>query len=633
MNKDFSLRYGNRYFSSASVNPAETPEGAVYALDDCVRITQKITSYPEADALEWVLYFENVGKDNSPILSDIRDADVLLPFDTLEKAVPGFRPEAGFPAVITMNGMEPGDYYWENDRRSAREYGFTTEYLGKSQKTKTFENVSGRSSDGMMPFFDVTANGEGYIAAIGWTGDWRASFTLEEKGIRVVTGLKETGFYLKPGEKLRTSSILFMRYEKGEDKYNKFRSLIRRHYSHCLAGSKREGLLAAELWGGLPSAEMIKRIREFKERGIGFEDIWIDAGWYGNCTNCNDAFSGDWSIHTGEWEVNKRVHPGELKDVAEEAEKAGMHLMLWIEPERAVNGTRLTKEHPYWFLTLPGAGSSILDYGNEEAWQYVYDLVAGYAENLHLSCYRQDFNTDLTSYFRENDEENRRGITEIYHITGMYRLWDALHARFPELLIDNCSSGGRRIDIETVRRAIAFFRSDYQCNFNADPEVLQVHNAGIQQYLPYNGCTNKTKSDTYSIRSSYSSSWGGAFYNAYFQSMDEADFAWAKKTLDEYRSIRRYFSRDFHNLGSAVYDETAWTIFQYHDPEDQSGVILAFRRSASPFASAEVALKGLEEGRYCYENADTGVTTEGGRTVRLVIDEIRGSLLIRYRRK
>ena len=38
----------------------------------------------------------------------------------------------------------------------------------------------------------------------------------------------------------------------------------------------------------------------------------------------------------------------------------------------------------------------------------------------------------------------RTGITEIKHIMGLYRFWDELRSRHPGLVIDNCSSGGRR---------------------------------------------------------------------------------------------------------------------------------------------------------------------------------------------
>jgi len=80
---------------------------------------------------------------------------------------------------------------------------------------------------------------------------------------------------LSTTEKVRTSSTLIMKYTKNEDKYNKFRKLIRNHFSHkACTNTDRDGLLAFELWGGLKSDEMIKRINELKNHGIEFEDIF-----------------------------------------------------------------------------------------------------------------------------------------------------------------------------------------------------------------------------------------------------------------------------------------------------------------------------------------------------------------------
>ena len=62
------------------------------------------------------------------------------------------------------------------------------------ERRKCFSNTGGRSSNGMMPFFDVTANGNGYIVAIGWTGDWKAEFTGCDNGVQVKTGLKKLNF-------------------------------------------------------------------------------------------------------------------------------------------------------------------------------------------------------------------------------------------------------------------------------------------------------------------------------------------------------------------------------------------------------------------------------------------------------
>ena len=628
MKPEFSFNYADQRY----VFPVEN--NAVYAVENGITVQVVKKEYKAFDATEWVLYFENQGSNNSRIFSEIKDCDTLLPltFSTPPRA--GYRPTDGDACVITMNGMVDGKYYWENDKISATEYNFTHEYLDKAANfTRCFSNLGGRSSDGMMPFFDATANGNGYIAAIGWTGDWKAEFTKSENGIQMKSGLKETGFYLKPGEKIRTSSTLIMGYTKEEDKYNKFRKLIKNHFSHkSNTEATRDGLMACELWGGLTSEEMQKRIGQWKAYDIRFEDVWIDAGWYGQCNKCDDAFTGDWGAHTGEWDVNMRVHPDGLKDVAACAKDAGMKLMLWIEPERAIQGTKIVESHPEWFLRLPNSPHTILNYGNKEAFEYMLDLISGYISDLDFSCYRQDFNTELTDFFQTNDEENRRGITEIKHITGMYALWDRLLAKHPGLIIDNCSSGGRRIDIETLKRSIPFFRSDYQCNFNENPEVLQVHNANIACYLPYNGCTSKTKNDTYAIRSSYSSSWGGAFYNAIFQNMNEADFAWAKSITDEYRKIRKYFSMDFYNHGSSVFDDTTWAIWQYHDQETQSGIVMAFRREKSPFDHVKIKLKGLKENKtVVYHNLDSGLTTEGTDTLAIELPQKRSCTIIEYK--
>jgi alpha-galactosidase len=227
MKPEFSFNYGDkRYTFSAESN-------AVYELEKGIKVYLEHKSYNEYDACEWVTYFENASDKNSEIFSDILDCDTTLSLTFPEEKRPGYMPKVGDACVITMNGAVEGKYYHENDKVSATEFGLNYEYLDKArEKTKGFENTSALASEGMMPFFDATASGEGYIAAIGWTGDWRATFTKCGDGIQMKSGLKETRFYLNPGEKIRTTSTLVMHYGKDEDKYNKFRRLIKNHISH-----------------------------------------------------------------------------------------------------------------------------------------------------------------------------------------------------------------------------------------------------------------------------------------------------------------------------------------------------------------------------------------------------------------
>ena len=631
MKPNFSFYYSDKLITAESEH-VKTPEGIVYELDKNVTATMIVKEYKEFNAVEWVMYFENASDSDSLVFSDIKDCHATFPFENIVPLTPGNLRKEGELCVITMKGMVNPNYYRENDKISATEFSFMNEYLTQG-KPKSFCSIGARSSNGMMPFFDITQNNIGYITAIGWTGDWNAEFIANDEGVETKTGLKETNFYLKPGEKIRTSSTLVMEYTDNEDKYNKFRKLMKTHVSHkSHTKTKRDGVMAYEFWGGLNSEELKKRINETKDHGLQFEDLWIDAGWYGDCTNCNEAFTGDWYEHTGEWHVNKRVHPEELQDVSKCANDAGMKLMLWFEPERAIKSTIVPKEHPDWFITSPNDNSYILNYGNEEALEYVCNLLSDYIEKLNMSCYRQDFNTDLSHYFDIADDENRKGITEIKHIMGMYRVWDYILEKHPDLIIDNCASGGRRIDIETLKRSIPVLKSDYLCYFNKNPEVLQTHNSNAARYFPYIGCTSKLKNDVYATRSSYSSSIGYAFYSAIFQSMTDEDFVWAKKYTDEYRRIRKYFIHDFYNHATDTFDETAWTVWQYHDSETQSGIVMAFRRCKSPYDQLTVELKGMDNTTYSYTNLNDESVITGGNKLKIVLPEKRSSIIYEYKK-
>ena len=623
----FSFRYAGKRITRKDF------ENSSFKIDHELAVTFCETEYQKYNASEWVLWFENTGDRDSRIISDICDCDTVLPFGiNREDRRDMYLPKKSDLCVISMNGMVESDRYWENAGECADEYTFRSDFLYKLPNgKKSFANRGGRSSDKTMPFFDVTQNGEGYFVAIGWTGDWKAEFTEKEEGVAVKTGLKETRFYLKPHEKLRTSSVLIMKYGKDEDKYNKFRSLVREHFSHigCTA-AKKEGLLAFEFFGSTESEIMKERIEELSKHDIRFDEIWIDAGWYGKCRT--NSASG-WDACVGEWEINKATHPNGLKDVAECASKHGMSLMFWVEPERAKSGGSVIMEHPDWFLSTNGTANNILNLGNKEAWNYAYDILSKYIEELRISCYRQDYNVPMTAFFAAHDEKDRRGITEIKHMMGLYELWDRLLQKFPGLLIDNCASGGRRIDLETLKRSVPFFRSDYMCNNNADPEILQIEN-NISYYLPYNGCCTKAKGDLYAMRSSYSSGFGCMSWSRSTMEMTEEDFAVLKKSVDEYRRIRRYFSKDFHSHGADIYDPSSWTVWQYHDKDTDSGILMAFRRSGSPFDSVTVKLKGTDDhARYIYRNLDTGSAYEGDHTIRVELLNKRSCVMIEYHKE
>ena len=267
---NFSFNYGEQKFTIDNFTKTDT--GLICDLGSGVFVKANVNEYSNYNAKEWVLWFENNGENNSRKFSNINDCDLVYKLHKPSPALYGHRPVAGFPCITAMRGIV--GFYCESDEKSSQEFNTFDEYIYDGAE-KSFKNNGGRSSDGIMPFFDLHTKENGIMFAIGWSGSWKVDFKRDGENVSVNAGLQNADFYIKPGEKLRTASVLVMEYSN-EGKYNKFRSLILNHFSHTsVYPHKKENILAFELWGSVPSEIMIQRINELKNHDIKFDEIWM----------------------------------------------------------------------------------------------------------------------------------------------------------------------------------------------------------------------------------------------------------------------------------------------------------------------------------------------------------------------
>ena len=77
-----------------------------------------------------------------------------------------------------------------------------------------------------------------------------------------------------------------------------------------------------------------------------------------------------------------------------------------------------------------------------------------------VDFYRQDFNTDPLAYIENHETEGRRGANENHYASGLLRFWDGLQEKHPGMLMDACASGGRRNDVDVMKRMVPLIRSD-----------------------------------------------------------------------------------------------------------------------------------------------------------------------------
>lgn len=606
----FSLQYGGDMVRSNEL-PSTRNADPVYRLDK-LSIEQKIERYDEYGAVAWTLWLENTGDTDTELISELWDCDAFLPLAKNPPHHPAWMVPEGTSRVWRLHG----NGVWDRN-----EWRLEPEWLGTGA-AREYASNGGRSSQGDAPFLDLNMGEDGLLVAVGWTGDWRARFDRTDEGARVRVGLKHFAAKLRPGERIRTARVLLLEYHDGQDAaHNRFRRLVREHFSLIgQPGRPERAPLAIMGWGGLESAELIRRVKAFDEAKLGCEYYWVDAGWYGMATDpCPDAFTGAWGQYTGDWRVNPHLHPNGMTDVVEAAEKAGMKFLLWVEPERVIKTTPVAVEHPEYFFRAEG-DSWLLDLGDEAALAYITETLCGLIDRLHVQCYRQDFNIDPAPFWRAADEPERAGIREIRFITGLYRLWDTLLERFPALIIDDCSSGGRRVDIEMVSRSVPLWRDDFNCWVDADPEITQGHNSSLMWYLPYHGTALKQAGDTYGVRSCYAASGVVDFWHCGYQPPKPELFGWLRRLLDEFKRVREYVSDDYYTPIPPTTDPTAWCAWQYERPESSEGVVQVFRRTGSPYAETKLTLRGRAADGCVLTDADTGeqIALESGEwTLRL----------------
>jgi alpha-galactosidase len=548
-----------------------------------------ITQYKDFPAVEWVLRFTNRGNKPTPILHNV------LPLN-----VDFINSDGGATYRLRYS---LGSHERTDDFRP-----FETKVVSPAE-TLTFAPVGGRSSDGYLPFFNLQTDKGGVCLGVGWTGQWQATFREnDDRAMNVRAGMEFTHFKLEPGESVRTPAILLVFWD-GDDSLrgqNLLRGTLRDHFSPRPSGKPVEVPLsisahATYAFEKTTSDNMVRLIEQFASKDAGFDTFWIDTGWF-------ELINENWARSVGNFDPDKSRYPEGMKPVSDAAHKHGMKFLLWFEPERVMPDTWMMKTHPDWVIKPPPTipfdfnyeffdGFHLLDLGNEEALKWLITKTISQIRDMGVDVYRQDFNMYPLHYWRSNESADRLGIHEMHYVEGLYRLWDALLAEYPQLLIDNCASGGRRIDFETLRRSVPLFRSDMVFR---SPLSNQCQELGLSEWIPYHGVGAVTV-DPYAFRSGL-----GAVFNTAFNVRIGKE-AWKKVAamMKQYRTFRDAYVGDFYPLSPYSLSTTAQLAWQFDRPDLGEGLVQAFRREECPTDSIEVKLQGLEaSARYSVTNLD-----------------------------
>jgi len=537
--------------------------------------------YHDFPTVEWTLYFKNGGATDTPIITDVQALDAR--FERREDEV---YTRFASPGEFVLNHhvgspCAPNDY---QPLRSAMPH----------KTTKRIATSGGRGSNSDWPYFNVEWPGEGVIAVVGWPGQWAASFTRDEaNGLRVRAGQERTHFKLLPGEEVRTP-LMVLQFWQGDRirAQNIFRRWMLAHNVPQPGGQPIEPMLfgcsshfTSEMVDANEENQM-QFINRYVEERLKIDYWWMDAGWY--------FCDGNWP-KTGTWEVDTKRFPRGLRAISDQAHSKGIKTIVWFEPERVHPGTWLAEKHPEWILG--GKNGGLLNLGNPAAREWLTDHVSKLITAQGIDLNRPDFHLDPLDLWRQNDAADRQGITENHHITGYLAYWDELLRRHPGLLIDSCASGGRRNDLETMRRSVPLWRTD----FRLDPVGTQCHSYGISFWLPLSGTGTGTYA-AYDFRSNMV-----PLLNCIWDvRVKDADYDLMRRLCDQFRQVANCYLGDYYPLTPYSLETTSWMGWQFDRPDLGTGMVQVFRRSESIYKAADLRLCGLDpEARYRVKNLDS----------------------------
>jgi alpha-galactosidase len=168
----------------------------------------------------------------------------------------------------------------------------------------------------------------------------------------------------------------------------------------------------------------------------------------------------------GDWEADPVTFPKGLRDVADYVHGKGMKFGVWLEMESACAESRVLQEHPDWLLRhdgTPVAGSRgrlYLDYGKPEVRRWAKAVFDRLVDEEGVDWLKLDYNVDVGERFDPSGVADRSGTVLYEHLRNYFGMLDDVRADHPKLILENCSSGGMRFDLNSIRHTHLTWSSD-----------------------------------------------------------------------------------------------------------------------------------------------------------------------------
>lgn len=331
---------------------------------------------------------------------------------------------------------------------------------------KSLESRSGRSTKGNHPWFALftkTADGKDRMlsGSVAWSGNWVIRFApLSGGGYRLSGGLHDWEFNktLAPGASVESPPFVLVLGNDLNHVSQQYARVGRRHWYPRNAISSLPPFEWNHWWSYEDDHinDAVFRQNVDVAQTMGVEVCTLDAGWFGP----SDA-STFWYDYRGDWDqINTQRFPQGIRPVADYTHAKGMKFGIWCEIEALGKSAKLAETRPELLALRDGERLGYVCFGNPQTQEFAFQTLSRLIVEYNVDWIKLDFNLDPGVGCNRTDHGHGTGDGLYDHYMGYYRTLERVRQTYPHVVLENCSSGGLRIDLGIMRRTDMTFLSD-----------------------------------------------------------------------------------------------------------------------------------------------------------------------------
>lgn len=320
----------------------------------------------------------------------------------------------------------------------------------------TIESSTGTSGNVHNPFLaimDQSATeraGRVFGTAFVYSGNFAINVEQGEfDSVRVTTGINPFNFQwqLDAGESFTTPESLQVFSPSG---LNGMSQIWHKFIKQKISPSQFQGQARPTYLNSWEAAYFDineDRVLELADRtkSLGLEMLVVDDGWFEG--------RDDDTTSLGDWYSDKRKFPNGIETVAEKVKQKGLKFGLWYEPEMVNPNSQLYRDHPDWIIGVPkrvsskGRNQLTLDLSRQDVQDYLFERIDSVLSSGHIDYVKWDMNRTMSEIGSFALPADRQLETPHRYMLGLYKLLDKIVTKHPNVLFENCASGGNRMDL------------------------------------------------------------------------------------------------------------------------------------------------------------------------------------------